>query len=212
MRVSEVIDDDEAPGPSDEALVLRCQAGSHEDFELLVVRFELRIYRFLFGLVRNSHDAEDLTQVVFVKAWRSLQSFRSPGAFSAWLFTIAKRTAYNHIRDHKTTNPMPEEKFQPEGAIDFNDPSRDLAKKDDSGALWTLARRLKPNQFQALWLRYGEDFTIAEITRIMETNPIRVKVLLHRARANLAKILENGAEPADPSPTLRGVASPAGID
>lgn len=202
----------DAPGPSDEALVVRCQAGCNEAFELLVIRFELRIYHFLSGLVGNAHDAQDLTQVVFVKAWRNILNFHSPGAFSAWLFIIAKRTALNHLRAYKPTDAIPEGECRLAAAVDFNDPSRALAKKDDSGAIWTLARRLKPKQYEALWLRYGEDFTIAETARIMETNQIRVKVLLHRARANLAKLLGKASQRALLSTAIRGQASPAGID
>lgn len=204
----------EAPESSDEALVLQCQAGSHEAFEILVTRFEARIYHFLRGLVRNDHDAEDITQVAFVKAWRNIQTFHSPGAFSAWLFLIAKRSALNHLRTHRLSEMVAEDEFGLEGAVDFNDPSRALTQKDDSGALWALARQLKPNQYEALWLRYGEGFSIAETAQIMETNQIRVKVWLHRGRAHLAKLLGQREKRKMPSTRLTGNAStaPAGID
>jgi len=204
----------DASEPSDEALVLRSQAGCDDAFEILVTRFESRIYHFLRGLVRNNHDAEDLTQVSFVKAWRNIQTFRAPGAFSAWLFLIAKRSALNHLRAHPLTETLPVDECRLEGAVDFDDPSGALARKDDSGALWTLARRLKPKQYEALWLRYGEGFSIVETAKIMETNQIRVKVLLHRGRHHLAKLLGRRAEQAILPGRLSGNTStaPIGID
>ena len=74
------------------------------------------------------------------------------------------------------------------------DPSVLLERKDEESSIWKLARTLKPNQYTALWLRYGEGFSTAETARIMKTNQIHVKVLLHRARGHLAKSLKRFKE------------------
>ena len=63
-------------------------------------------------------------------------------------------------------------------------------ESEERASLWALARRLKPAQYEALWLRYVEGFSIAEAARVMRTNPIRVRVLLHRGRAALGELLE----------------------
>lgn len=169
-------------GSSIEALAERSRGGCRVSFEALVTHFEKRVFHYLLQMVRNRHDAEDLTQVTFLKAYQNIQRYRSNHAFSAWLFTIAKRVAMNHVRDRRAF-----EALDPELAANAETPSLIIQRKDASGRLWRLARSLKPDQYEALWLRYGEGFSIAESATIMKTNSLRVRVLLHRGRAALAK-------------------------
>src|SRR5258708_28023125 len=78
-----------ASAPSAEEMAARAGAGCPEAFAALVVLHEARIFNYLFQITRNIHDAEDLTQVTFVKAYQSIRSFEAPRAFTPWLFTIA---------------------------------------------------------------------------------------------------------------------------
>jgi RNA polymerase sigma-70 factor (ECF subfamily) len=169
---------------SAEQLAGRCQAGCVDAFEQLVLRFEARVFNFLHQFTRNTHDAEDLTQVTFVKAYRSLPRYKPSLAFAPWLFTIARRTAASHFRSVERFEELPAD-----GGIDETDPAGALAGKDEQAAIWRLARTLKPKLWEALWLRYGEDFSIREIACITRTSRIHVKVRLHRARSALARKL-----------------------
>lgn len=171
---------------SPEQLAARCQAGCRESFELLVEKFEQRIFNFLCQMTGNRHDAEDLTQDTFVKVYRNIHRYRPMFAFSTWLFTIAKRTAFSHFRSAK-----PSEELSVEQDPDFDDPSVLLQQKDDQLSVWNVAKKLKPNQYEALWLRYGEGLSVAETAQIMNTNQIHIKVLLHRGRQQLAKHLRH---------------------
>ncbi len=170
---------------SAEELALRCQDGCLESFETLVDQFEQRIVNFLNKMVRSRQDAEDLAQDTFVKAYKNIHRFDPKYKFTTWLFTIAKRTAMNHYRAAKSTVEL-----TPEKEIDERDPSVALEEKDQAEGLWEKAKRLlKPNQYNALWLRYGEGFSIGETAKVMETNELRVRVLLHRARNKMAQHL-----------------------
>lgn len=166
-------------------LVVRARRGDREAFGELVTQFEGRIFHYLRQFTAGAHDAEDLTQDTFVKAWRGIARFESTGSFSSWLYTIAKRTALNHLRSrkHESGAEAPEE-------IDATTPAQVCEAGEEQDSVWTLARKLKPAQYEALWLRYGEDFSIEETARVMRTNQIRVRVLLHRGRAQLARLLE----------------------
>jgi RNA polymerase sigma-70 factor (ECF subfamily) len=175
----------EEPGVEAGLLAERARAGCEESFARLVTLFHGRIFNYLMQMTRNAHDAEDLTQVTFVKAYRNLGRFQSTHAFSSWLFTIARRTALNHFRSARPGDELTEE--HPDGG---DDPAESLARRDDRDAVWLMARRLKPVQFELLWLRYGEGFSIEEAARILRINPITVRVLLHRARNLLAKHLK----------------------
>lgn len=167
-----------------EQLVAQCQHGSRQALETLVAEYEERIFNYLFHFVGNREDAEDLTQDTFIKAFKALDRIDPACHLAAWLFTIAKRTAINHFRTRRT---VPLEEWDQE--VDHNDPAAVAARKEDCESIWAAARVLKKDQFEALWLRYGEGFSIAETARIMNTNQIRVRVLLHRGRSHLAKIL-----------------------
>lgn len=167
-----------------EALIAQSQQGSREAFGQLVERFGRRIFNYLCQLTGNAHDAEDLTQETFLKAWRSVGRCRSPEAFNAWLFTIARRTALNYLRARK---PAAMDAAAEE--IDPASPAQRLEQQEQQQGLWALARRLGAAQHQALWLRYGEGLSIAETARLMRTSQVHVRVLLHRGRARLARLL-----------------------
>jgi len=170
--------------PSPEQLAQRCQAGCLESFEQLVRRYQSQIFNFLRHFTRNPQDAEDLTQETFIKAYRSLHHYTPSLAFAPWLFVIARRTAASHFRsaDHFEELPLDSE------AADEN-PATVLERRDEQKSLWKLVRKLKPKQAEAVWLRYAEGFSVAETARIMRTNQVHIKVLLHRARSNLFNML-----------------------
>ena len=92
-----------------EQLAERSRAGCRESFELLVEHFERRLFHFLYQMTRNRHDAEDLTQVTFLKAYQNISAYESQHAFSAWLFTIAKRTALKHCLGMRFVAALPED-------------------------------------------------------------------------------------------------------
>lgn len=166
------------------ALVQRAQGGEVEAFAGVLEQFEQRVFHFVLRMLRNAHDAEDVTQDTFVKAWRHLASFRPQNSFSTWLFTIARRTALNHLRARRPTEELGEhDQVMPENPRDA------ATDREYAESIWNLARRLKPDQYEVLWLCYGEGFSVNEIARIMNTNSLRVRVLLHRARKRLAEWL-----------------------
>ncbi len=170
---------------SSEELAVQARKGCPDAFESLVERHEQRVFHYLCQLVGNRNDAEDLTQLTFIKAYRGLSHYDPDFGFATWLFTIAKRTAATFHR-----RPRPDLLALRETNVDENDPAVMLDRKDRDHALWDIARTLKPNQYEALWLRYGEGFSVGEIAGIMRITPIHVKVLLFRARRQLGKNLE----------------------
>jgi RNA polymerase sigma-70 factor (ECF subfamily) len=169
---------------SPEELAQRSQTGCLESFEQLVGLYERQIFNFLRQRARSEQDAEDLTQETFVKAYRSLHGYRPSMPFAPWLFVIARRCAASHFRSAVQFEELPADS---EGGEE--NPAALLEQKDEQKSLWKLVRTLKPMQAEAVWLRYAEGFSVAETARIMNTNRVYVKVLLHRGRSRLAKML-----------------------
>ena len=174
---------------SSEELAAKCREGCRDSFALLVEKFEARVFSYLCRFVGNEHDAEDLTQDTFVSAFRNIHRYEPRYAFSTWIFTIAKRAALSHFRSRQTARRILEEEFVPEKEIDADDPAVLLEQKDGQSQIWNAAKGLKPKHHEALWLRYGEGFSVAETAQIMGASQIYVKVLIHRGRGELAKIL-----------------------
>lgn len=183
--------------PSDEDLAEQVQAGSLEAFEQLVFRYEGRIFRFVHGFCRREADAREITQDTFIRAFQAIARFDQRQPFAPWLFTIARRKGINYYRSAPFLAEGP-----PVDEPDFDDPAELLARREERQDLWRLARlHLPVAQYQALWLRYVEDMTVAQIARVMRKTTIHVKVLLFRARHGLGRELEKPAAPSSKGDT-----------
>ena len=167
-----------------EDLAARAKAGSVPAFEQIVEQTKDRLFNYLLQLVRNEHDADDLTQDAFIKAYRNLHSFDGRARFTTWLYTIAKNSAFSHLRRRKVHQPI-------EGLEEVL-AAESLPEPDDS--IWKLARALKPKFYETLWLFYAEGFSLKETAAIMNTNLVTVRVNLYRARAALGKKLRFAKE------------------
>ena len=164
-----------------EQLAAKAQAGCSLSFERVVEQTKDRLFTYLMQMVGNEHDAEDIAQETFIKAFRHLHQFDGRARFTTWLYTIAKNTAFTHLRRRRFHQPIEEL-----GDI----LSTDARPKADPGdSIWHIARQLKPKFYETLWLFYAEGFSLKETAVIMKTNPITVRVNLHRARAALEKKL-----------------------
>src|ERR1700747_1643916 len=81
----------------DLALVARVQQGHKPAFDLLVKKYQSRILALIQRFVRDRHEAEDVAQETFIRAYRALANFRGESAFYTWLYRIAINTAKNHL-------------------------------------------------------------------------------------------------------------------
>jgi RNA polymerase sigma-70 factor (ECF subfamily) len=181
---------------TDEELASKVAAGSRASFEALIQRYSSRLFYFLRHKTSSDQDIEDLIQETFLKAYQHINRFDPDKKFSTWLYTIAIRLAISHHRAKKETRPSLVAKSS------FPGPQEALIQKEKARNIWNLARSLKQEEYQALWLRYGEDMSIKDMARIMGKKHISVRVLLHRSRLNLAKTLSQSSTSrklADPS-------------
>jgi RNA polymerase sigma-70 factor, ECF subfamily len=197
----------ESRSVTDEELAWQTQAGSFTAFEELVSRYEGRIYAFVWNSCRSATTAREVTQDTFVRAFQAIARFDASQRFGPWLFTIARRKCMDHHR----AAPGVAGELVPE-PLDTDDPAELLARQEERRDLWQLARRhLRPAEFEALWLRYAEDLSIAEISRVQGRTQTHIKVLLFRARRALGRQLEQrrAAELASENHQLKPLPPPA---
>ena len=172
---------------SDEELASRIAAGACSLFEELVSRYSVRLFHFLRHRTETDQDIEDMVQETFLKAFRSIDRFNPEWKFSTWLYTIAGRSA---ISRHRSNKKM---KSNPTLTSSIPGPEEIVIQKQESQNLWEMANLLPKKEYEALWLHYAEDMSIKEIARVTKKKPVSVRVLLYRARLNLAKRIDQSA-------------------
>ncbi len=178
-------------------LARRAKAESLPAFVEIVRRFEGRLFNFLLRRTRSPHDAEDLTQETFVRAWQRIDQYDPRWQFSTWLFTIGRRLAAEHGR-RRGNAPAAD---LPCDVVDTGpDPAAVCADREQYGLVWDLAERvLSDTQHTVLWLRYAEDLSVGEIARVMHKSRIAVRVTLCRARDKLARNEHLAGRPRRPA-------------
>jgi RNA polymerase sigma-70 factor (ECF subfamily) len=183
-------------------------------FEKLVELYQKRIFQFMFHMVKNREEAEDLTQELFLRVFRARQKYRPEARLSKWIFMIAHNLALNSIRSRKsqkgqvgrglagagTTTHMlaPELNVaSPEGT-----PSAQMRSVELSQVVQESIFTLAEDQRVAIMLNKYEEMSYEEIAQIMGRTEASVKSLLFRARVNLKDHLEaylnKGIRPVPP--------------
>ncbi len=173
---------------TDEELALEAQAGSRRSFEELIARYSSKLFHFLRPKVSNVSDIEDIIQETFYKLYKNIFRYNPRWKFSTWLYTAVNRQAISHFR-LKQKRDFKELPVQ----IDV-DPAETLIQETQNQNIWRLAKNLKSNQYEALWLRYVEDLSLREIAKIMRKSYTAARLLLHRARLNLGKQFQSDPE------------------
>ncbi len=147
-------------------------------------RYGQRLLNFLYRKTANLQDAEDLVQDTFIRAYTNIGRYDNSWGFSTWLYTIAARLASSRYRKLRPMQRLEDG----QGGIYERE---DQEQREVHQGLWKLAESLSVNQYQALFLKYSEDMSVKEISKVMKKSKTLVKVLLYRARLNLAKKIES---------------------
>jgi len=175
-------------------LVNRAQHGDKEAFTELYEAYFDKLYRYVLVRIGNKAEAEDMTQQVFVKAYKSISSFRWKGVpFSAWLFRIAHNLVVDFYRKESKRPAVPLEESL---LVSDEDPRQVIEQRMDIERVMTATRKLTAAQREVVSLRFAGGLAIAEVARTMGKSEGAVKALQHSAIAALRRILltgENGA-------------------
>jgi RNA polymerase sigma-70 factor, ECF subfamily len=172
-------------GDPDLPAVLAAQADGAA-FATLYRRYLDRVYGYAFYQLGDHHDAEDVTERIFLAALRALPDFRDQGStFRAWLFRIAHNTIANahRSRARRRTEPLPDD-FQ--RAAPNADPAGQVALADELREIRRVVAEMPDERRQVILLRFVDDLSTAEIAEVLDRSPGAVRVLLHRSLRDLA--------------------------
>jgi RNA polymerase sigma-70 factor (ECF subfamily) len=171
----------------DETLVARARDGDTRAFEALVRRYQGPIYRLAVRMLNDAGEAEDVTQEVFVTAWRRLPGIQEAKAVRAWLYRIATNRCLNILRARKLTAPLQEETMP--AASQAASPEARAEAHERLVALRAALGQLTAEQRACWLLREVEELSYAEIAGILHTTPQAVRGRLARARAELGEAM-----------------------
>ena len=171
----------------DETLVARARDGDTRAFEALVRRYQGPIYRLAVRMLNDAGEAEDVTQEVFVTAWRRLPGIQEAKAVRAWLYRIATNRCLNILRARKPTAPLQEETMPT--ANPAASPEARAEAHERLVALRAALGQLTAEQRACWLLREVEELSYAEIAGILHITPPAVRGRLARARAELGEAM-----------------------
>lgn len=208
---SEDLEEALPPGESDNpdpgvAWMRRIQAGDEGAFDSLVDHYQSGVFHFILTSIKDEGRAEDLTQDVFIRVYRSRQRYRPTARFKTWLFTIANRLMLNEVRavrrrrrvftdlppstSRDDLSRMQDDFWGSVADSRCEEPGELAEHRELEDIVKALVDTLPRNQRAAIELQRSEQFSYREISEILGVSPMAVKSLLVRAREKLKAGLE----------------------
>jgi RNA polymerase sigma-70 factor (ECF subfamily) len=182
-------------------LVRRCITGDAAAWEEIVRTYNRRIYNICYRFAGSGDDAQDLTQEVFIKMYRTLSSYdSSKGAFATWVTTITRNLLVDHFRktkqdrmtdsidaasEHEDAQPLSEQIQDQSAPPDAHVHSREVGE-----TVHAALGKLSPELREAVILRDLQDMDYREIATVLKVPEGTVKSRINRGRAELARLLQ----------------------
>ncbi|HUW05499.1 MAG TPA: sigma-70 family RNA polymerase sigma factor [Williamwhitmania sp.] len=182
----------------EELLIKRVLEGEPEQFAQLVTEHQHRVFNTAMGLLHNHSDAEDITQDVFLEAFRSLASFRNNSSFATWLYRITINKSLNLLKKKKRSwvvqsidglfqgNQNPTDLLQ-----DYSPNAQEnMEEEQQVKILQVTLGKLPDNQRVAFTLSKYDELSYAEIAEVMKLSVSAVESLIFRARKKIITTIE----------------------
>lgn len=179
-------------GLNDTEIISKVLSGDQQAYATLVNRYQSYVFTLSLRFTKNREDAEEVSQDIFIKAYRALADFKGNSKFSTWLYTIMNNTCITFLRKKRLQTH----------SLD-NDGVFDVADSMDSGLRANLVEQkskvamvnnaislLNPDDAEVITLFYKSEQSLEEIAQILGIETNTAKVRLHRARTRLKEKME----------------------
>ena len=185
---------------SDAEIMLRVREGDDAGFNVLIQKYHKPIVHFMFRMVHNQAVAEELAQEVFLRVYRSRQTYRAEARFTTWLYRIATNLGVNHARDTKheraaqniyLDQPDPETGTTPDVADPSATVEQDLVKNERMRAIRQHVLALPERQRTAVLMHKYQGLDYKQIGEVLKLSESATKSLLFRAYQTLRERLKD---------------------
>ena len=180
---------------TDAELVKQCLAGDHGAWETIVRQYNQRVYNLAYRFTGRFDEAEDLTQEIFLKIYRTLSTYRAEsGALVTWIVRVGRNHMIDHYRKYKTERTHTDsleveyEKAE-ENPARYANPAQALEQRELSERVHQALLRVSEDLREAVILRDLEEFTYEEIADMLKLPLGTVKSRINRGRVELARII-----------------------
>lgn len=194
-------------GPSDHELVERFKGGDRRAFDEIVRRYQHRVFTLAIRWMGDEQIANEVAQDVFIALFRSLKNFRGDAQLSTWIYRVVVNHCKNrrqyrrrrHMNRHESIDGDRRDEDAPKRQYAHDGPAPDSAvhQSDAERLIREALDQLDEEQRAIIVLRDIEDLSYEEISELLELPRGTVKSRLHRARAQLARILARQVKPDD---------------
>jgi RNA polymerase sigma-70 factor (ECF subfamily) len=182
-----------------DAAVVQLRRGDPDGLATLMARYQNRVYRYLLRLVRQPADAEDLFQQTWLRVAEKIRSFDTSRNFDAWLFTLARNLAFDHLRrarpgslDEPLGGDSPDETMVSRLASDDPSPFDRLLAGERARLLASALEDLPVSYREVLSLRFEEEMKLEEIALVLAAPLSTVKSRLRRSLEQLRGMVDAG--------------------
>ena len=167
-------------------LIRQARRGDTAAWELLVRQQQEAVFRLAYLLLRDAHDAEDVAQEAFVRAFLALESFDDERPFRPWLLQITRNLAKNRLRSLSRYWAMAKRWWA------VQEPASEPASvgRSESALLWQAVQQLRPKAQEVIYLRYFLEMSEVETAAALDVPTGTVKSRLHRALQQLKVVIE----------------------
>lgn len=173
----------------DTEIIQAVASGEQAAFKMLYAGYADKVYNTALSYSKSTEDAEEITQDVFVKIFKSAASFKGDAALSTWIYRIAVNTSLNYLKKKKRFSLF-QNTFRTAESIEFEHPGVLLENKENVAMLYKAMEYLPDTQKTAFILSYIEELPRQKVADIMETSLKAVESLLQRAKKNMRLELE----------------------
>jgi len=166
--------------------------GDHQAYAGLVTRYQNYVFTLAFRFVKNREDAEELSQDIFVKAYKALRDFKGNSKFSTWLYMIVNNTCITFLRKKKLQVHSLDQDgvFEVADSVDSGLRANMVETKSRVSMVNQAINLLSPDDAEVITLFYKSEQSLEEIAQILGIEQNTAKVRLHRARTRLKEKME----------------------
>lgn len=177
---------------ADNEVIREVLGGNHNAYATLVNRYNSFVFSIVLRYVKGREDAEEVSQDVFIKAYKALSSFKGDSKFSTWLYTVTTTTCITFLRKKKLeVHSLDNEKvFEAAGQLEGGMSANQVEQKSKINMVNEAIKMLSPEDAQVIMMFYKGEQTLEEMAAILGKEQNAVKVQLHRARARLKEKMQ----------------------